>query len=116
MVASDALEYRLPADPADLATREVVELVYPAVAGEVGLVLEARHTLLSTFLFYQTIAWLGESAGEWLAMLERGGPETAARAMGLARELGGVEVLVPDGEEWRLAGNFDEAGPIATDR
>ena len=112
----DALEYQSPADSLDLAAREELDLEFPAVGGPVGLVIEARHTLLSTFLFYQTIAWLGQRAGDWLAALEQGGPVAADRAMGLARELGGVEVLVADSAGWRVVGIFNESGPIAPDR
>jgi hypothetical protein len=37
--------------------------------------------------------------------------------LGVARELGGVEVFVSeDGAPWRHVGVFDEAGPIAADR
>lgn len=113
----DGSEYASLADSADLAAREIIELEFPETAGDLGVVVQARHTLLSTFLFYQTIAWLGSSAGDWLAALERGGPDVAERAMGLARELGGIEVLVPDGAGgWSVAGAFDETGPIAPDR
>jgi hypothetical protein len=104
------------ADSRDLATRETVEVDFSAAAGSLGLVIGARQTLLSTHLFYQTMAYLGSRAGETLAALERGGPLVAGRAMGMARLLGGIEAAVSeDGDEWRPIGSFDEAGPIAGD-
>jgi len=91
-----------PADPRDLATRETVELEFPPTGGALGLVVGGRQTLLSTHLFYQTMAWLGSRAGDYLAALERGGPAQAGRAMGMARVLGGVEAEVSEGGgEWR---------------
>lgn len=63
--ALDAVERHSPADSADLAEREVVELEFPSVSGPAGIVLAARQSLVSTYLFYQTIAYLGRcrSAG-----------------------------------------------------
>ncbi len=105
-----------PADPHDLATREVVELEFAPVTGRLGLVLTARQTLLSTHLFYQSMAYFGSRAGDYLARLERGGPALASRATGMARALGGIEIEVSEhGGRWRSVGSFDEAGPIASD-
>jgi hypothetical protein len=104
------------ADGEDLAAREVVELRFPAARGPLGVVIGARQTLLSTFLFYQTMAYVGRGAGEFLAALERGGPEAGRRAMGMARVLGGIEVEVAEADgPWRAIGSFDEPGPIAGD-
>ena len=114
--AHDGVEYFSPADATDLAARETVELVFPDGEGELGIVLRARNTLLTTWLFYQTIASLGGDAGAWLAALERGDPALVERSLGLARALGGIEVSVTDAAgAWRSVGAFDEAGPIASD-
>jgi hypothetical protein len=105
-----------PADESDLATREVIELRFPAAHGPAGVAIAARQTLLSTFLFNQTMAYVGPRAGEFLAALERGGPAAGRRALGMARVLGGIDVEVAEGDgPWRAAGAFDEAGPIAGD-
>ncbi len=62
------------------------------------------------------MAHLGRGAGEFLAALERGGPEAGRRAMGMARVLGGIDVEVAEGDgPWRAIGTFDEPGPIAGD-
>jgi hypothetical protein len=103
-------------DDADLAAREVVDLRFPPARGPSGIAIAARQTLLSTFLFYQTMAYTGRGAGEFLAALERGGPEAGRRALGMARVLGGIDVEVAEGDgPWRAIGRFDEAGPIAGD-
>ena len=104
------------ADAGDLATRENVDLLFPPARGRVGLVVAARQTLLTTFLFYQTMAYLGRGAGDYLAVLERGEKEEAAKAMGMARVLGGIDVAVAEGAgPWASIGSFDEVGPIAGD-
>lgn len=112
----DGHERRSLADAGDLATREDVDLVFPPTRGRVGLVISARQTLLTTFLFYQTMAYLGRSGGDFLAALERGGTQNAPQVMGMARVLGGIEASVAEGDgPWTSIGSFNEAGPIAGD-
>ena len=78
--------------------------------------MRARQSLLTTFLFYQTLAYMGRHAGDWLAAAETGGPERARDLLGMGRVLGGIEVEVAEaGGEWHRVGVFDEAGPIAGD-
>jgi hypothetical protein len=116
LLSTDGDDRTSPTDGKDLAAREVLELGFPAARGRRGVVITARQTLLSTFLFYQTMAHVGRGAGEFLAMVERGGPEAGRRALGMARALGGIDVEVAEGEgPWRAIGSFDEAGPIAGD-
>lgn len=111
----DELERVSEADPRDLASRETLELVFPAARGRVGLVVGARQTLMSTFLFYQTMAFLGRGAGSFLATLERGEVDPG-RVMGMARVLGGIEAEAAEGDgPFRPIGRFGEAGPIAGD-
>ncbi len=116
LAGMDTLERYSLADSTNLATRETLELEFPSVTGRLGIVIGARHSLVSTFLFYQTIAFFGQRAGDWMAALERSTPEEAAKVMGMARLLGGIDVEVEDGTgTWRSIGSYDEAGPIATD-
>jgi hypothetical protein len=101
----------------DLAEREILDLEFPPCAGaRAGLVLASRQTLLSTFLLYQGLAYLGSSATGWLAAMERSSADARRQAEALGRTLGGIEVLVPDGAGgWRLAGEVQETGPLATE-
>ena len=114
--AVDGLERASEADAKDLAARETLELEFPPAQGTSGLVLSARQSLLTTFLFYQTMAYAGTGGGDLLARLESTGREGAKRALGMARLLGGIdaEVAEPDGG-WRAIGSFREAGPLAGD-
>jgi hypothetical protein len=119
LAAVEAVDHRERislADDADLAARETVDLVFPAVPGARGVVIGARQSLLSTFLLYQTMAYMGPQVGDWLATLERLPPTPPSQAFGLSRVLGGIDVEVSDdGEEWRTVGTFDEAGPLSGD-
>jgi hypothetical protein len=109
--AMDGVERSSLTDGRDLASREVIELELPAGDGERGLVIGARQTFLTTYLFYQMLSYLGRSAGDALAALERRGGRTGDGSINMLGVLGGIAVEV-DGEE---VGLFDETGPLAAD-
>jgi hypothetical protein len=114
--AADDLERASAADATDLAAREHIVLEFPRSQGELGLVIGARQSLLTTFLFYQTMAYAGSRGGELLARLETGTKHEAERALGMARLLGGIEAEVARGDgSWQAVGAFRETGPIAAD-
>jgi hypothetical protein len=111
--AFDGQERFSTTDSADLGVRETVELEFarPAGARDLGLVMASRQTLLSTYLLYQGLAFMGRRAGDWLAVPDRVRP--MARAFDV---LGTIEVEVQDDAgAWRAAGRTMEPGPIATD-
>jgi hypothetical protein len=113
--AVDALERQSAADEHDLSTKEDLELVFPPQEGAVGLILGTRQTLLSTFVFYQGLAYMGSTVGRWMASLERG-KASVSRARSLLHLLGGVEVFVQDAAgSWRRVDELGETGPLADD-
>jgi hypothetical protein len=114
LAALDDRERRSAADSTDLAARETLELTFPADTGRLGLVLAARQSLMSTYLFYETLGALGSRAGATLAAIERGGRAAAERAMGMARLIAPIELEVLAGGRWTRIGTHDEAGPLAT--
>lgn len=121
----DAREWKSTTDSTNLAAREVVELTFDRAAlshvanegkARLGLVLGARHTLVSTFLFYQSLAFAGDQAGEAMARIERGTVADQPPLFSALRTLGTIEVSVStDGVHWTDAGHLFEAGPLATD-
>jgi hypothetical protein len=115
--AFDGRERFSATDSTDLAAREIIELEFATIpAGNYGLVIASRQSLLSTYLFYQALAYMGRSAGSWLAALERQDANTRERSRGVNRVLGGIEVLVQDENgAWITAGQTSETGPLATD-
>lgn len=113
----DDVELASVADPTDLARREEVVLDFGPISGPVGLVLTARHSFVSTYVFYQALAYGGSEVGSVLAALERGEPGVKDRVLGMPRELGGIEVMVRIGDRpYTDVGTFEEAGPIAADQ
>ena len=115
--AVDGVERFSTTDSTDLATREVIELEFPITSGDsLGLVIGSRQTLLSTYLLYQAMAYMGRSAGHWLAALQRGDRLAREQSQGLGRALGGIEVQALDSTgAWTTVGQTQETGPLAND-
>lgn len=113
----DGIERYSPSDSSDLAAREIVEVQFASPnPAEIGLVIAARQTLLSTYLFYQALAYMGSSAGRWLAALERDDGLERQHSGAVGRILGGIEVFVQHSDEgWVPVGEINETGPLATD-
>ncbi len=113
----DHIERFSATDSTDLAAREIIELEFAAIPeGNYGLVIASRQSLLSTYLFYQALAYMGRSAGNFLAALERQDAATRERSRGINRVLGGIEVLARNASgDWIVAGQTSETGPLATD-
>jgi hypothetical protein len=103
-------------DAEDLASRELIELQLPAIDGPRGLVIASRQTLASTYLFYQSLAWLGRSASDALAALERADATVGGGFTRLRAAVGGIEVIAETTSgDWVSAGDVREMGPLATD-
>jgi hypothetical protein len=104
------------ADSTFLAAKETIDLEFDDLpTGKPGLVVASRQSLLSTFLFYQGLAYMGSSVGDYVASLERGEEMPANGIRAMDRALGGIEILVCDQfGDWRLVGEVNEVGPLAT--
>jgi hypothetical protein len=112
----DGRERYSRADSTNLATKETLTLTFDAVPNRrVGLIVGARQTLLTTYLLYQTLAYMGEDVGSWMARLERN--QENIRQADVKELLGGIEVWAPASENdaWTKVGEVGEHGPLATD-
>lgn len=105
------------ADSNNLAAKEIIDITFNfESSNDLGIVIAARQTLLTTFLFYQTLAYMGTSAGEWLADAERNGVQFKQILENPRSVLGNIDVLQEnDNGEWIKVGEVGETGPIATD-
>ncbi|HUI30000.1 MAG TPA: hypothetical protein VLX91_07275 [Candidatus Acidoferrales bacterium] len=115
--AADDVERFSTADSNNLASKEEIELTFDSVPkGNLGLALGYRQTLLTTYLFYQALAYMGSSAGQWAAAVQL---ETGTYANMLKRlfwaPVSTIEVMTQDKNgNWQRSGEFSEIGPIAT--
>ncbi len=115
--AMDGLERWSMADSIDLAERETLEIEFPPTGpGTFGIAIGSRQTLMTTYLFYQLLAYMGSDAGRYLAMLERNPGPVRRLVSGIGLALGGIQVLVQDRDgTWKAVGEDHETGPIAKD-
>lgn len=116
--AVDGVERRSLTDAEDLAKRETIDVRFDAPSSNeprLAVVIGARQTLVTTFLLYQGLSYLGAGATPWLAAIERG-LHGVGSGRGLQEVLGGIEVqLAEEDGSWRTVGEAYETGPIATD-
>ena len=113
----DGAERFSEADSNDLAAKETIEVTfYGPALDSMGIVIAARQTLLTTFLFYQTLSYMGTNAGDWLANVERNKNQFKQLLDNPRNVLGNIEVLIQnEKDEWEKIGEVGETGPIATD-
>jgi hypothetical protein len=113
----DGIERISLTDSTYLGTKETIELEFDnPPKGKLGLVVASRQSLLSTYLFYQGLAYAGNSVGEWMASLERGEKFLVEGIESMNRALGGIEILCQDNSgNWATAAQLGENGPLATD-
>jgi hypothetical protein len=112
--ACDGSERISLADSIYLGTKEFLELEFAHIPeGDLGLVIASRHSLLSTFLFYQGLAYLGENAVPALVRLGSS-QDSPQGSKTLGHLLGKIEIQVPgpDGT-WLTTGSTGETGPLA---
>ena len=81
-----------------------------------GLIIGSRQTLLTTYLFYQGLAYSGNYAGYFAASIENGNKQIKNHVQKLWDKLGGIEVYLKNQSgNWEKIYQIDEMGPIATD-
>lgn len=110
----DGLEYFSLADSNNLDSKEEIYLSFDMDGSfQPGLVIAKRQTLLTTYLMYQGLAYMGNTAGYWLSRI---GDERFKDQKNVFDLLGGMEVFTRDpGGNWQMQGKLHETGPIATD-
>jgi hypothetical protein len=112
----DETEWFSLADSINLATKEEVFLEFENFSGLNGLVLDKRQSLMTTYLFYQMLAYTGMATSYLISEMETRKPNYKNRINKMYELLGGIEVAVKDEKgKWIEVGNIKESGPIASD-
>jgi hypothetical protein len=104
-------------DSTNLIQREFIEMNFDSLPpGKLGLIIGCRQTFLTTYLFYQSLAYLGNSAGYFAARIESGDNNLKKRVNKVWELLGGIEVFVQNSNgDWEKVNQINEMGPIASD-
>ncbi len=112
----DGIEYFSESDSSNLKAKETLVFdVNPQPTVDLGVVITNRQSLLTTFLFYQSIAYMGSGAGSLLATYEREVQKGHHVPVPIMDMLGGIEVRARINGKWHRVGEANESGPIASD-
>lgn len=105
------------ADSLNLSSKEEIILEFKNISNKnkLGLVLSYRQSLMSTFLFYSTLSYMGDEAGDYFSKLIKDNSVYKKIQDQISEELGGIDVYSYNSEnhEWIKQGIFFETGPIA---
>jgi hypothetical protein len=115
LLYADGNERYSGADSTYLGEKEIIEIEFTDIPhGPCGLVIGCRQTLLSTYLLYQTFAYMGKDVGYWFAQIERNAIKLTPNT--IQRIMGGIEISVRDSlGDWKIVDQIEEYGPLATD-
>jgi hypothetical protein len=119
IAAADRQERFSPSDEKDLNSKEEVELKFRTghFGGSRGLVLHFRQTLMTTYLFYGAMGYMGDEASDYFARLESDS-SLRQRFDATTSLLGGIDAYLWSDEkkEWIYQQSFSETGPIAINK
>jgi hypothetical protein len=116
LLEKDEVEWFSLANEVDLNTKEEIFLEFPNPGNEFGILIDKRQSLMTTFLFYQLLAWMGPSSTFYLTEMELHKPYLKRRIEKMYDLLGGIEVhWLNDKNKWIPIETVREAGPIVSD-
>ncbi|MBP6872516.1 MAG: hypothetical protein KBC43_10960 [Bacteroidales bacterium] len=113
----DQTERYSTTDPENLLEKETLEITFvDPPKGEYGLIIGSRQTFLTTFLFYQGMAYAGSKVPYLMAEVERGNKKMQGYLARIWDMLGPIEIFVQNNSgKWVKTGEITEMGPIAAD-
>jgi len=111
----DEIEYFSLTDSFDLTSKEEIIIDYEDLENKnYGIVINHRQTLLTTFLLYSGISFMGDEVGDYFAKIET--DKRIKKKLGSPfKKLGGIKMSVwdPAKVKWRFIEELYETGPIA---
>ncbi len=84
---------------------------------KLGLNLHFRQTMMSTYLFYSAMGYMGNEVSDCFAKLNSD-PNSRMKFDGIINSLGGIEVYLwdRDNNKWVIQETLSETGPIAVNK
>jgi len=115
----DKMERFSFSDEANLNSKEEIYITFNDVerSSELGLIMNFRQTLMTTYLFYNAIGYMGDEVGDIFAMMETD-PNIRDKFDATTKLLGGIDVYSWNDQtnNWEFQGSFYETGPIAINK
>lgn len=116
---SDKVEYFVETDSNNLNTKEEIILSFDDIAQSenLGVMLHFRQSLLTTYLFYSAMGYMGDQVSDYFSMLESS-DILKNKFNSIMKELGGIELYVYNEttKKWTFQDSFNETGPIAINK
>ncbi|MCF8380047.1 MAG: hypothetical protein K9H49_10750 [Bacteroidales bacterium] len=78
-----------------------------------GLVLNFRQTLMTTYLIYSVMGYMGNTVSDFLSEVEKNNQILKKHNL-IDDEMGGIDIYLVKGESQIYCGSFNETGPIAS--
>jgi hypothetical protein len=111
----DEKEYFSLTDSNDLTRKEDLFIDFHASDQQhLGMAISFRQTLLTTFLLYQGLSWMGDDVGDYFSKMEKS--KVLRKNMDKPfRMLGDIECYIWDEKkgDWHFVQRIHETGPIA---
>ena len=105
------------ADEYNLISREEIFIDFNNIenAKDLGLIINFRQTLMTTYFIYSAIGYMGDEVGDIFAKLEIDNKTNGIQKNGIREELGDIDIFVWNDAKstWLLQNGFYETGPIA---
>ncbi|MCA0335096.1 MAG: hypothetical protein LCH44_14245 [Bacteroidetes bacterium] len=107
-------------DENNLSSKEEVFLSFNNVknADKLGLLLNFRQTLMTTYFIYSAMGYMGDEVGDIFAKMEMNKETKEKLKGGIKKELGNIDIYLWNEQknEWELQNGVYETGPIAFNR
>lgn len=117
---ADRIERFSLADTENMSSKEEIILTFDHTEGvqSLGLRLDFRQTLMTTYLIYSAMGYMGDEVGDMFARIENGGDTRDKLRNGIKKELGNIDVYLWNERtgNWDFKEGFYETGPIAINR
>ncbi len=115
----DRKELFISSDSNNLKSKTEIFLDFDTKSNSDSMALELhfRQSMLTTYLIYSGLDYMGNQTGEYFAEIERSKLISDQLKKGIQKELGGIEVYgLSSNGNWKQLGEFNETGPIAINR
>ncbi|MBK7215265.1 MAG: hypothetical protein IPH88_18685 [Bacteroidales bacterium] len=107
------------ADESNLSSREELFVNFSDVknSNDLGLIISFRQTLMTTYLFYSSMGYMGDNVSDVFSILETDS-KMRNKFDATTKELGNIDVYVwnETKKQWELQDRIYETGPIAINR
>ncbi len=116
----DRKEWLSLSDEKNLISKEEIILKFDSIdnSDNLGLNIHFRQSLMTTFLFYNTMSYMGDEFSDYFALLEREPVIMEKLNNGLKKELGNIDIYVWNAskQNWIYQAGLNEQGPISINR